>query len=356
MSKIIQRIWYFVFTRYLKLCLYLFYKKITIKGTSNIPKGVPVIFLPNHENAFLDALLIAVSNGRFTHYLTRGDVFAKPLVVKLLATLNIRPIYRMRDGKDALAKNEKVFSDCIKYLSKKQAVMIFPEGTHQLKAQLRNISKGFTRIVFQALEKHPDMDIALVPMGINYQSHSGFQTNVSLHYGKPIMGRDYFNPEKEKENTLALKNRVQDEIKKLVVHINSDVYEEHHKKLIDAHADFSNVEQCDELIARLDEGKDLKPLKVRKPNWIEKILFPIVALNNWVCMLIWKKVKPIFKDPAFLGSVKVSVGLFVGFPVYVIQSLGVYLLFDVVWAFVYFLFSVVSLPVLRVSQKEHVHE
>jgi 1-acyl-sn-glycerol-3-phosphate acyltransferase len=75
---------------YLRLGLFFYFKRIDIRNTNTIPKNEAVIFLGNHQNALLDALLIATKNGRFSYFLTRAGVFTKPLVSKFLKSLQAK--------------------------------------------------------------------------------------------------------------------------------------------------------------------------------------------------------------------------------------------------------------------------
>ena len=85
--------------------------------------------------------------------------------------------------------------------------MIFPEGSHLRKRTIRPLSKGFTRIVFGALEQNPDLQIQIVPVGITYQNSSVFPSKVSLKYGNPVLANSYFNPEDQVNQTRKIKRR-----------------------------------------------------------------------------------------------------------------------------------------------------
>ena len=93
-----KNIWYNFIRSYIKLGLFFYTKKIKVVGKKNIPKKGAVLFAVNHPNGLLDPLLVTTTATRNTHYLVRAAVFKKPLVKKFLATLNLMPIYRIRDG------------------------------------------------------------------------------------------------------------------------------------------------------------------------------------------------------------------------------------------------------------------
>ena len=75
----LKQVWLHIVRAYLKLGLFFYFKKMHVVGTKNIPKSKPVLFLSNHQNALLDALIIATKCGRFSYFLTRASVFKKPI-------------------------------------------------------------------------------------------------------------------------------------------------------------------------------------------------------------------------------------------------------------------------------------
>jgi len=76
---------------YMKIGLFFLQKKITVHGTENIPKKGALLFIPNHQNALIDALLIPTTNKRNIHFLSRAAVFKNKNVAKFLSTLNMLP-------------------------------------------------------------------------------------------------------------------------------------------------------------------------------------------------------------------------------------------------------------------------
>ncbi|MGI9542947.1 MAG: 1-acyl-sn-glycerol-3-phosphate acyltransferase, partial [Cyclobacteriaceae bacterium] len=119
--------WYFFVRACVWLGLRFYFKKLVIKGIENIPTKGPIVFTANHQNAFLDALILATTTMRFTHYLVRADVFKSAWARWLLSTLNMMPVYRIRDGRSALDLNAEIFEKCNTILSKGEALLIFPE-------------------------------------------------------------------------------------------------------------------------------------------------------------------------------------------------------------------------------------
>lgn len=164
-----------------------FYKRHQVVGIENIPKDKPVIFASNHQNAFMDPVLIAVQLSKPTYYLVRADVFKKPLVAKIFDSINMMPVYRERDGVDTLQANVAVFNRCYDVLNKNRPIIIFPEGNHGRFKTLRPLKKGFARIAAGAEEKYGnDIDVQIIPVGLNYSDHYNMGAELLVNFGKPI--------------------------------------------------------------------------------------------------------------------------------------------------------------------------
>jgi len=187
----IHKIYYFNLRFWVRMAIRLFYRKVEIQGEENLPMEGPVLLAPNHQNAFMDALLPATLCPRVIHFLVRADVFKSNLARKFFESIHMMPVYRQRDGIQNLAKNEETFEKCYEILRNDQTLLLFPEATHEGVRKLRPLSKGFSRILFGALEGHEDLDIKVVPFGLNYSNYSDSQSSVLISYGKPISVQDY---------------------------------------------------------------------------------------------------------------------------------------------------------------------
>ena len=80
------------------LCFLVSYRKIYFSHSENIPKDKPVILAINHPTMFLEPCLLACFLDHSLHFLARGDVFSNAFYKKLLASLHILPIFRLKDG------------------------------------------------------------------------------------------------------------------------------------------------------------------------------------------------------------------------------------------------------------------
>ena len=216
-----QKAWYVFFRFWVKLAVKLFYRRIEVSGFENYPRDCPILLAPNHQNAFMDALVPTVFAPRPIHFLARSDVFKSKFTNWLFRSFNMLPVYRQRDGLANLAKNDEVFERCFEILRANGTLLIFPEAGHLGVRRLRTLSKGFTRIVFGALESHEDLDIQIVPLGINYSNYQDSQSRLILNIGKPLAVKDYLSLHSENpaKAMTQLRADVQSSLEEEIVHI-----------------------------------------------------------------------------------------------------------------------------------------
>jgi len=214
--------WRWYYGRFwIKLAIKLFYRRIEINGLENYPKSGAVLLAPNHQNAFMDALVPSAFAISPIHYLARSDVFKNKLMGAFLRSINMMPVYRQRDGLANLAKNKEIFEKCRQILSNGETLLIFPEATHLGERRLRPLSKGFTRILFSALEDEQSHEINVVPLGINYSHYHKSGSRLIVNYGAPISMSDYRATHKENapRAMTALRDDVQKALSEEVVHL-----------------------------------------------------------------------------------------------------------------------------------------
>ena len=313
----LKKLWYFSVKQYLKVALNFYAKEIKIKGLENIPKNEAVLFAANHPNALIDPLFIAAFNTRMLHFLVRADVFKKPLIKKALASLNLMPIYRIRDGRQQLKNNEEIFDKCHKILSKKETLLIFPQGGHSRERTIKPLSKGFTRIIFGALSKNPDLKIWVVPVGLTYQNQSTYPCKVAVNIGKKIDANHIYNSLSENDAIIKIKKEVSEQLQKLSVHIpNDENYEQQLTNLNKAQVDYTEVNKINQFIK---DNQHLEP-KPKTTNYL-KPLFYLIVVNSLLPYLFWKKQQKTIREQEFVDTFRFALNM-ITFPLnYLLQGI-----------------------------------
>lgn len=158
--------------------LWLFCHEIHLKNKQLFKTKGPLLIIANHPNSFLDALIIGSYYKRRVYFLARGDAFKKPLHRFLLESLNMIPVYRLREGKEFLHLNDYAFTKSIDLLSKGYAVLVFIEGICINSHELQPFKKGTARILegVQKLNIQPSIHI----VGIAFNQLKGIGKKINL--------------------------------------------------------------------------------------------------------------------------------------------------------------------------------
>ncbi|MBK9798688.1 MAG: 1-acyl-sn-glycerol-3-phosphate acyltransferase [Bacteroidetes bacterium] len=201
----------------------IFFKEINFSGYQNIPKNKPIIFAANHNSAFMDAVVVAVFIEPQIHFLTRSDVFNTPFKNWILRKMNLIPIYRLQEGAENLHKNQEVFAECYRLLGENKCLIIFSEGICIQEKRLQKLKKGTARIAFGAeLSTSFNLDLQVVPVGINYNKPSQFRSNLHLRFAPPVKLSRYKEQFEQEENRAitAFTRELEDAMRMEIVHLN----------------------------------------------------------------------------------------------------------------------------------------
>ncbi len=219
---------YWLLKQYIIFADRLVHKKIIVIGKDKIPANKPIVFAPNHQNALSDPLAILLNTRFQPVWLARADIFGKSKVTDtILKFLKIMPVYRLRDGKNNLKKNEQTFFNSIKVLENNFALALFPEAAHSFKRQMLTHKKAVPRIVFMAEEKTEYiLDIQIIPVGIYYSHYWKFNRTLIVNFGEPIAVQNYLDTYRKNQNTAVnnLKTKIYDAILPLTINISSKKY------------------------------------------------------------------------------------------------------------------------------------
>ena len=306
-----KNIFYFSLKYLLRFYNYIFFRNIKIYGYNNIPKDGGILFSPNHQGAFLDPLLIGSMTPNKITSLTRSDVFGGPLQW-FLDALQMLPVYRIRNGYSNLKKNDAIFDKCFDLLGSGKFLLMFSEGGHHHEYYLKNLSKGSSRLAFQAQKKYPNKKIYIQPVGINYGHHTQPRSSLHLVFGEPLLISHYTEQKKsEVENINLIRETLQLRMKDcLWIPEDSEKYLQQKKCInsITTKMDFFKLKSA-------LETKTKYLSKRKKRNKITRYIAVILSIPNIIPLFITRSIVSKFKDPVFNSSMKYAMGVFL-FPLY----------------------------------------
>ena len=304
---------YYSIRSWIFLGLFFYYKRIKVLGVDNIPKDKPLLFLSNHQNALLDILLIANHCSRKPYFLARADIFKNRFFRPFFSFLQMLPVYRLRDGKASLSKNEAIFNRCGELLNQGEAILLFPEANHSLKRRVRPLSKGFTRLLFNAWKMNPDLDMHIIPIGQNYQTPNEIGDSATLCFGKPIRVKDFIaiSDKKTVEITKAV---VADRLKGLTTHIENEVqYEAVVNQLESQNVDYGHPKAINSFL----KGEiEIKKLPKYPTNKLLSLIRAFFYLINLPLVFLWRALlKPKVPEPEFMTTFRFGYSM-VAYPIF----------------------------------------
>jgi len=279
----------------LRLSMQFFYRRVTYTNRKGLNLKGPMLIAANHPNSFIDALYFGSCNNQGVHVITRGDVFEKPAMGKMLRSFKLVPIYRIRDGKEKLSNNDETAEAVIEVLRKGGIVMIFVEGfcNHQTTLQLP-LKKGAARMVAESWKR--GIDVKVQPLWIRYDSFKDFGKILDHNFGQPF-GRELIEGiPGEAAQVLQINKLTEKELK-----------------------------------AQEAIPSAYKPL----PTWLRKTLWPLAMLSKIVHYPFYKPIQN-FVAKKTVGTThfdSVMIGfLTLGYPLYLFLIVGILLLIFHTWA------------------------
>jgi 1-acyl-sn-glycerol-3-phosphate acyltransferase len=102
--------------------------RLEVHGREHVPAAGPLLLVSNHAS-LLDPPLVGGAAPRDLHFMAKEELFRVPLLGRLIAALNARPV--KRDGSDSRALKAG-----LRLLAEGRALLVFPEGTRGVEGQL----------------------------------------------------------------------------------------------------------------------------------------------------------------------------------------------------------------------------
>jgi len=162
-----------------------FFRRIFYSNLKKVPLDKPLLFVGNHQNSFLDGILVGSYLPQPIHFTMRADMFRKPFARFCLRELNVSPVYRIEEGLENVHKNLEAFTGIYEVLKKNGNFIMFSEGICVQEKRLQRLRKGTARLAFGAEEKY-GLDVNIVPVGINYTYPSRFRKEVMINFADPF--------------------------------------------------------------------------------------------------------------------------------------------------------------------------
>ncbi len=214
--------------------VYGYFRSLTVKGRSAVSKSGPVIFVANHNSAFMDPIVLGLHIRQAVYFLARGEAFKSKLSSWIFGNLNMIPVYRPEVTPEKMHKNKEVFERCFEHLQKGKSLLIFPEGFSKTVRKLRPLKTGAARIALGAEDQNDfKLKVKIVPVGINYSDPHTFRSDLFINFGTAL-GIEHFKDgyrKDEKDSVLRLTKEIEERLEDLLVIVEDDKLEKLAKEI-----------------------------------------------------------------------------------------------------------------------------
>lgn len=192
-----------------RLMLHVFFRDVHVTGLEGLPRGIPLVFVANHNNSVVDSVLLLALPGVRPRMLAKSTLFSHPVMGPLLALVGALRVYRRQDAGADVSRNFETFAECGRVLAAGGQVALFPEGTSHNKERRLPIKSGAARIVLEAASRGV-LGTRIVPVGLTYEAKERFRSRVRVSVGhavdpEPEIAR---HPEEPRAAVRALTERI----------------------------------------------------------------------------------------------------------------------------------------------------
>src|SRR5260370_24549504 len=175
-----------ILTALLRVITNVFFPRIEVVGSENVPAEGGVIFAVNHPNALVDPLFLIALAPRPVSFLAKAPLFHYPLIGFVTRAFDSIPVYRKVDPGVDLSRNAETFASVNRVLTSGGAIAIFPEGTTHSDSMLKTLKTGAARMALIAAAAG-SQPVRVVPAGIYYSANKAFRIAVLISFREPLV-------------------------------------------------------------------------------------------------------------------------------------------------------------------------
>jgi 1-acyl-sn-glycerol-3-phosphate acyltransferase len=179
------------------------YRTVRYIGREHIPRDGSVLLIGNHPNDLPDVLAGLFLTPRPVRYVATISATVMPLASATYRALGVIPITRIRDvrkmrerGVDAGAVNATAFAAVQTAFAQGDVVAVFPEGGVHDTSSLGAFRPGVSKMALNSIETDADIDLTIVPFGLQYEAPQQLRSDLTVVVGAPIALRAWAEAER----------------------------------------------------------------------------------------------------------------------------------------------------------------
>ncbi|MFW2386817.1 MAG: 1-acyl-sn-glycerol-3-phosphate acyltransferase [Polyangiales bacterium] len=170
----------------------LFFRKVEVTGSENVPDTGGGILIAWHPNGLVDPALIISGFPRRVVFGARHGLFSWPLVGRLMRALGTVPIFRASDMKNASddarrQANRKSLDAMAQAVCDGGFAALFPEGVSHDDPFLQELKTGAARLYYRANQLCSDgVPPVIIPVGLHYDAKTMFRSDALVEFHEPL--------------------------------------------------------------------------------------------------------------------------------------------------------------------------
>lgn len=198
-------------TRFARALAATWFRSLQHRGSE--PTEGPTLYVLNHPNGLLDALVLTAALDRPPRLLGKATLWQVAVLRPFLAVFDPIPVHRRTDGDVGPEATAKTFAAVHAAFANGDAVAIFPEGISHGRRELAPLKTGAARMLLSS-----PTPVRLVPVGLVYGERERFRHSALARIGDPIDYDDLKPDGLAPAAVDALTDRIRDAIIPLTLH------------------------------------------------------------------------------------------------------------------------------------------
>lgn len=304
-----------------RFVLWIFYPRVTVIGEERLNFKEAAIVISNHPNTLMDPFQVASRVKKQVFFLANAGLFATPFTNWFFTTFYAIPIKRKEDKGGQGVNNADSFAKCDDFLGAGGVLYIAPEGGSNMERRLRPFKTGTARIAFSAIQQEKDLDLSILPIGLNYDKPNRFRSRLLVNVGEPIKVREWETAyvENPKETVRALTAQLEIKNRELLIDTGDAEVEEIHRRLettlnneypLEVEAAFERSHQL---------ANRLKEKKVEQENYYQVLKADV---TTYAGILDSHSVDDQAVKPSAKHKMGQGIGLLLGLPVFLYGAIN----------------------------------
>lgn len=170
-----------------------FYRDIRLNGDARAGEDQAVIFVANHVNGLVDPFVVSAALKRPIRFTAKASLTKNPFLRFITTALSVILFQRPEEHSlpEARQYNANAIGKCLKALSNRRCLCIFPEGKSHSDPGMKPFKTGVARIAADYLEIYGNRPpLLIIPVGLNYERKYAFRSSINVTLGEPIEIQD----------------------------------------------------------------------------------------------------------------------------------------------------------------------